>query len=210
MSTRNISNIVIVDYGMGNLNSITRKLSKIGIKSFVTSNPQELLNAEKIILPGVGHFKVAVDNLKSGGMWDALNTAVLINKIPIFGICLGLQLMAKHSEEGDSKGFGWLDADVIRFRIQDKFRFKIPHMGWNTIRQNKASKLFEGVEANSEFYFVHSFHLNAYDESQVLNYTQYEYDFPSAMGKENIYGLQYHPEKSHEYGEKLLMNFAEL
>ena len=205
-----ISNILIVDYGMGNLNSVARKLSKIGVKSFISSNPIKLLDAEKIILPGVGHFKQAVDNLKSSGLWSALNIAVIENKTPILGICLGLQLMANHSQEGDSKGFGWLDADVVRFRIKNKSRFKVPHMGWNTIRQTKPSKLFEGEEANQEFYFVHTFHINAYDKSQVLNYTHYEYEFPSAMEKENIYGVQYHPEKSHEYGENILMNFAEL
>jgi glutamine amidotransferase len=202
--------VVIIDYGMGNLNSVKRKFSKIGVESMISSDPEQVIAAHKLVVPGVGHFKKAVDNLKSSGLWDALNKAVLTNNVPVLGICLGMQLMAKHSEEGDVEGLGWFNANVIRFKINNQLQYKIPHMGWNTARICKASSLFFGLPENPEFYFVHKYHCQSDDPSEVLTYTAYEYDFCSALEKDNIFGLQYHPEKSHEIGEQLLLNFARL
>jgi imidazole glycerol-phosphate synthase subunit HisH len=202
--------IIIVDYGMGNLQSVKRKFGRIGVASEISNAPARILNAEKLVLPGVGHFEKATKDLKSTGLWDALNEAVLVKKTPILGICLGLQLMAKHSEEGDVEGLGWFNADVIRFRVKDQLRHKVPHMGWNSISQTRPNALFEGLPANPEFYFVHSFHIQSHDPAEVLNYTHYEYDFPSAMHKNNIIGVQYHPEKSHDLGERMMLNFANL
>jgi len=205
-----MGNLIIVDYGMGNLNSVKHKLSKIGIESNISNHTSQLIRADKLILPGVGHFKKAVENLKSSGLWDTLYDAVIKNKTPILGICLGLQLMAKHSEEGDVDGFGWFDANVVRFNVKDKISHKVPHMGWNSIRLAKQSLLISDLPGNSEFYFVHSYHIQSNDPSEVLSFTEYEYEFPSAMEKGHIFGLQFHPEKSHDAGEQLLMNFAKL
>lgn len=199
--------VTIVDYGMGNLNSVCRKLSKIGIKSIISPKPIDMLEADHIILPGVGHFGKAVENLKERGLWDALDEAVLNKKTPILGICLGLQLMAKNSEEGQVEGFGWFDAEVKRFDVANKLKHKIPHMGWNTLKIKKSNSLLDGVPDSSEFYFVHSFHIKCNSPELILSETKYEYDFPSVLGDKHIYGVQFHPEKSHNNGERILYNF---
>ena len=200
--------IAIIDYGMGNLGSVKRKLNLIGVRSVITCDPEEIRNAEKLILPGVGHFGNAIHEIKSRGLWDLLNREVITEKKPILGICLGMQLMAGHSEEGDVAGFGWFDAEVVRFNVQDTLKYKVPHMGWNQVLLKKPSLLFDQIIAGESFYFVHSYHLKCNKETDVLNETAYEYSFVSAIQKENIYGVQYHPEKSHEAGEKLLKNFV--
>jgi imidazole glycerol-phosphate synthase subunit HisH len=202
--------IVIINYGMGNLNSVKRKFYRIGIDAEITSNPSDIINAGKIVLPGVGHFQKAVENLKQLQLWDALNTAVLVKKIPILGICLGMQLMAKKSEEGDAVGFGWFDAEVVRFRIHDTLKYKVPHMGWNHVTIKKPSRLFDEVNLDTGFYFDHSYHLKCNDHADILNETIYEYPFVSAIQKDNMTGLQYHPEKSHDAGEQLLRNFVKI
>tara|TARA_B100001540_G_C15796037_1_gene637707 strand:+ start:584 stop:1204 length:621 start_codon:yes stop_codon:yes gene_type:complete len=202
--------IIIVDYGMGNLHSVKKRISKAGGKATISSDPNVIINSEKLVLPGVGHFEKAMRNLKKMNLIDALNDAVIKRKVPILGICLGMQIMAKHSEEGDAKGLGWIDANIKRFDIQDKLHFKVPHMGWNTVELNKESHLFKGICKNPEFYFVHSFYLSSNDESLNLNSTHYETSFTSAVEKENIYGVQYHPEKSHEVGNTLFENFIAL
>jgi len=203
-------NIIIVDYGMGNLHSVKRKLDRIGVNAIISSNPKEILEAGKLILPGVGHFSKAVKNLKQTGIWEALNEAVLIKKTPILGICLGLQLMCKHSEEGNIDGLGWFDAKVIHFQVTDKLKYKVPHMGWNNVTVQKESLLFEEIALDSEFYFVHSYHIQSENQEEVLTTTNYEYDFVSGLSKGNIFGLQFHPEKSHDVGEKIFSNFNKL
>lgn len=203
-------NEIIVDYGMGNLHSVKKKLHRIGVKAVISNNPEIIKNASKLFLPGVGHFSKAMQNLKELGLYDTLNEAVLIKKTPILGICLGLQLMAKHSEEGDMAGFGWFDADVVHFNIQDQLKHKVPHMGWNNVNAMKKSALFEGIPESQEFYFVHSYHIKSNMEKEVLAMTDYEYNFVSALEKDNIFGVQFHPEKSHDVGEKLLSNFLKL
>lgn len=202
--------IVIVDYGMGNLNSVKRKLRRLNIDALISSDPKDLYLADKIILPGVGHFKMAMENLKKRNLMDALNEEVLIKKKPILGICLGMQLMANKSEEGNADGLAWINADVIKFRINDKLKYKIPHIGWNQIVQVKDSLLMKDISENSEFYFVHAYHLKSNDLGDVLNETEYECRFTSAIEKNNIFGVQYHPEKSHDVGELLLKNFIRL
>ena len=203
-------NIVIIDYGMGNLNSVKRKFHRIGVNAEITSNPSDIIKAEKIVLPGVGHFQKAVENLKHLQLWDALNTAVLIKKTPILGICLGMQLMAKTSEEGEVAGLGWFDAEVIRFRIKDTLKYKVPHTGWNHVEVKKDSPIFDNVNLDTGFYFVHAYHLKCNESTDILNETVYEYPFVSAIQKDNIIGLQYHPEKSHDAGEQLLRNFVKI
>ena len=202
--------ISIIDYGMGNLNSVKRKLDRMGLKSIITSDPEEIKKSDKIILPGVGHFAKAILEIKNRGLWDLLSEQVIVKKKLVLGICLGMQLMAKHSEEGDSEGFGWIDAEVLRFKVSDRIKYKIPHMGWNTIRPLKDSLLLEKISLESEFYFVHSYHVLCDNSEDVLAQTDYDYSFTSAFQKENIFGVQFHPEKSHDAGEVVLRNFVKI
>lgn len=202
--------ISIINYGMGNLGSVKRKLDLTGTKSIITSDAETIRSCDKIILPGVGHFTKAVSEIKSRGLWDLLNEQVLIKKKPILGICLGMQLMARMSEEGNTEGFGWFDANVIRFNVSDTKRFKVPHMGWNTLAFRKNSALAEGTDSDSEFYFVHSYHFVCNNKADILAETVYDYTFTSAVQKDNIFGVQFHPEKSHDGGERMIRNFVEI
>lgn len=202
--------IAIIDYGMGNLHSVKRKFDRIGANAIVTSDPQHLASMDKVVLPGVGHFAKAMENLTSLGLIDALNKIVRDGTIPILGICLGMQLFARCSEEGNVAGLGWIDADVVRFKVNDTLRFKVPHMGWNGITAEKPSPLLAGLAPDSEFYFVHSYHFECHDPADVLCETDYCYQFTSAVARNNIYGVQFHPEKSHDAGELMLRNFVAL
>ena len=204
--------IFILDYKMGNLHSVRKKLLRLKAEHKVSSDINDIKKADKIILPGVGHFEKAMNNLKALNMIDTLNEHVLVKQKPILGICLGMQLMAQKSEEGSINGLGWFDGEVVRFDIKDNLRYKVPHTGWNQIKIKKDSPIMKGISEHSEFYFVHSFHYKSisHSQSEVLNESEYEYLFPSAIEKGNIFGVQYHPEKSHDVGEKLLENFLKL
>lgn len=202
--------IVIVDYKMGNLHSVKKKLDRIGVSSVISSQKEDILDADKIILPGVGHFGKAMNNLKELELISPLNEAVLQHKTPVLGICLGLQLMTQKSEEGNVDGLGWLNAEVVKFNVQNKLKYKIPHTGWNQISITKDSHLMKSIDNCAEFYFVHSYHIKTEDQPIVLNETEYENKYPSALEKDNIFGVQYHPEKSHDVGSQLLKNFVEL
>ena len=201
--------IIIVDYGMGNLFSVKKKLHRLNISADISSDKEQIITADKLILPGVGHFAKAMNNLQNLNLIDALNDFALIQKKPILGICLGMQIMATHSEEGNCNGLGWFDANVIRFNHSD-VKFKNPHMGWNNIHIKKESPLMQGITKHDEFYFVHSYHYIATKQEDILNETEYNYKFCSAIEKENIFGVQYHPEKSHDSGGRLLANFLKL
>jgi len=205
-----MSNVTIVDYGMGNLHSVLKKFRRIGATPLVSSSPGDVATAAKLILPGVGHFGEAMRRLEGSGLRASLEEAVMVRRVPILGICLGMQLFATRSEEGASKGLGWIDADVVRFRVSDTIRFKVPHMGWNTMDMKKTSELTQGLPPEPEFYFAHAYHLACRDHSDVLGETAYDCVFPSAIQRNNIYGVQFHPEKSHEIGESMLRNFVAL
>ncbi len=205
--------IVVLDYHMGNHHSVKRKLDKLGVESMVSSDPEDLINAHKIIMPGVGHFGKAMQNLRELRLIDPLNHAVLKDKKPILGICLGMQLMAKSSEEctdGNNQGLGWINGTVKRFVVRDALSYKVPHIGWNTVPLSKESPLLSGINAGEEFYFVHSYYMQLDDPSDELMETTYELPFTSAVEKGNIYGVQFHPEKSHDSGMQLLKNFVDL
>ena len=202
--------IHIVDYGMGNIFSVQKKLLQENAKVSISSNYQDIEKADKIILLGVGHFKKAMDNLEELNLIEPLNHFALIQKKPILGICLGMQLMSKFSEEGNSKGLGWIDASVKKFKTSNSTKFKIPHMGWNTIHLSKESSLMQGIDEDEEFYFVHSFFIKPINHKVVLNETTYIDTFCSGIEQENIFGVQYHPEKSHDAGRTLLRNFIAL
>ena len=202
--------LAIVDYGMGNLNSVKKKIDRLKATSKITSNPKEIINAEKIILVGVGHFTKAMKNIQELGLLEALNEVAIIKKKPVLGICLGMQLMANDSEEGNTEGLGWLNANVKKMKVNDTLKFKIPHMGWNKIIKSKESALMKGIPKSTEFYFVHSYYFQSNETSDILNETEYSFKFTSAVEKDNIFGVQYHPEKSHDFGDVLLNNFISL
>lgn len=202
--------ITIIDYGMGNLRSVEKKFFRVGAKVEVTSEIGKISRAEKLILPGVGHFANGVKRLKESGIWDILNKKVLEERTPILGICLGMQLMAKHSAEGDVEGLGWFDADVVKFSVNDKLKYKVPHMGWNSANLKKDSLLFKEVPEEAMFYFVHSYHIKCNNKADILTTSEYEYKFTSSIQKDNIYGTQFHPEKSHVWGDQLFRNFVDL
>jgi imidazole glycerol-phosphate synthase subunit HisH len=203
-------NILILDYSVGNLHSVKRKIQRLGITPVVSSSISDIRRADKIIMPGVGHFKTAMDCLNDLKLIEALQKAVLITKKPILGICLGMQLMAKKSEEGNVEGLGWLDAEVVKFDVRDPIKYKVPHTGWNQIQIIKQSLLMKNILPSSEFYFTHSYHFKASMSGDILNQTTYEYDFTTAVERGNIFGVQYHPEKSHDAGIQLLKNFIDL
>jgi glutamine amidotransferase len=202
--------IVIVDYGMGNLHSVKKMLDRMKAPCLISSHPEDIKAAHKIILPGVGHFLKAMTNLNELKLLEPLHEAALVEKKPILGICLGMQLMTRHSEEGDCDGLGWFDAELVKFSVSDRIKYKVPHMGWNQIAIKKSSALMADIDDLSEFYFVHSYHLKAANTSDVLNETEYDEVFPSAIEKGNLFGVQYHPEKSHDAGAQLLKNFIGL
>ena len=202
--------IVIIDYGMGNLGSVVNMFKKVGITSKVSSDISVIGDAEKLILPGVGAFDNGIKNLRERGLISILNSKVLRDKTPILGLCLGMQLFTHRSEEGKMPGLGWLDAETIRFKFQPLDAYlKIPHMGWNTIQICQPNPIFVDMNNDVRFYFVHSYHVVCSDEHMVLAKTHYGYEFASVVGKENIVGTQFHPEKSHRFGMKLLTNFVE-
>jgi glutamine amidotransferase len=201
--------ITIIDYKTGNLGSIQNILKRIGEESIVTSDAGVIAGASKLILPGVGSFDTGMKNLTDLGLTDILNKKVLIEKVPVLGICLGMQLMSKGSEEGSFSGLGWIDATTLRFRFQNTAEYKIPHMGWNFIIQHKTSRLLEDMPADPRFYFVHSYYFSAADPEDIVTSTTYEIEFTSSVEKGNIMGVQFHPEKSHKFGMKLLKNFVD-
>lgn len=202
--------ISILDYKMGNISSVSRALSKNNIECNVINTYDEIINSEKIILPGVGHFGKAMDYLQSNNLDKALNKAIVEDKKPILGICLGMQLMCQMSEEGESQGLGWFDASITKMQVQNNLKYKIPHIGWSTAERAKQSQIFKGIEPEDEFYFVHSFCVVNTIKEEILCETTFESKFISALSKENVFGVQFHPEKSHQKGFELLKNFAEL
>jgi glutamine amidotransferase len=198
--------VVIIDYGLGNLLSVKNMFKKIGVDATISSDFSVIKDAPKLLLPGVGAFDYGMQKIKDSGLQEVLNQKVLIDKTPILGICLGLQIMTKSSEEGVLPGLGWFNAVTKKFRLDDS-SLKVPHMGWNEISIKKQSKLLDGMYDDARFYFVHSYHLDSQDASDVLLTARYGYDFVCGLEKENILGVQFHPEKSHKFGMKLLSNF---
>ncbi|MDD5593721.1 MAG: imidazole glycerol phosphate synthase subunit HisH [Candidatus Margulisbacteria bacterium] len=203
--------IVIVDYGLGNLGSILNMLKKIGAEARISSDVSVIEKADKLILPGVGAFDNGMRNINDLGLLGVLEQKALKENVPVLGICLGMQLLTAKSEEGERPGLGWVEAKTVRFKFDDDSSkgLKVPHMGWNNICRVKNNPLFSG-ENDERFYFVHSYHVVCHDKENVISLTKYGYDFVSGFQKDNIYGVQFHPEKSHKYGMRLLRNFAEL
>lgn len=201
--------ITIIDYGMGNLRSVQKAFERVGIDAKITRNSDEILNAEKLVLPGVGNFEKGMNNIRENGLINILNETVISRKTPILGICLGMQLMTNFSEEGSCEGFGWVKSNTKKFSFKDN-TLKIPHMGWNNLVMKNFDIIFKDVSNENYFYFVHSYYVSCDEDSEILAETTYGNKFISSFKKDNIYGCQFHPEKSHEAGLKILKNFAEL
>lgn len=201
--------IVIVDYGLGNLGSIKNMLKKVGFESIISGDIEDIKKATKLILPGVGSFDQGMTNLTEGNFIDVLNQKVLVEKTPILGICLGMQLFTHGSEEGVLPGLGWVKANTIRFNVEGQNRkFSIPHMGWQFVHAAKDSAIVKEMHDDPKFYFVHSYYVRCTEPRDVLFTSNYMYDFHSGFEVDNIIGVQFHPEKSHKYGMRLLSNFV--
>jgi glutamine amidotransferase len=202
--------IVVVDYGAGNIGSILNMFKRLGADIIASSDPSIIENATKLVLPGVGSFDLGMTKLIDSGVVEVLNKKVLIDKIPILGICLGVQLMTEGSEEGELAGLGWFKARTIKFRFTDQQAdLKIPHMGWNDTFYKKDSKIFNKDDEEYRYYYVHSYHISADNELDILSTASYGYEFVSGLERDNIIGLQFHPEKSHSFGMKIFKNFID-
>jgi imidazole glycerol-phosphate synthase subunit HisH len=200
---------VIINYGVGNIGSIANMLRKIGVPSVITSDPAEIRKAEKLILCGIGAFDDGMSKLESLGIVEVLKEKVLEEKTPVLGICLGMQLFTNGSEEGNKPGLGFVDAYTRRFNFkeQNDKTLRIPHMGWNDVKVSKASRLFQNMHEEPRFYFVHSYHVQMENREDELLSTFYGFPFTAAFEKDNIIGVQFHPEKSHKFGIRLYENF---
>lgn len=199
--------ISVIDYEAANIGSVIRMLEKAGARPLRASTPEEIATARRIILPGVGAFDHGMEQLHKRGLVEALNDAALHRRVPVMGICLGMQLMCKGSEEGERPGLGWMDATVEKFSFATGVRLPVPHMGWNTVRLCKANPLLPDLEDRTRFYFVHSYKVRCAREEDVIAKSHYGVDFDSIFGRDNLFGAQFHPEKSHRYGMQLLANF---
>ena len=203
--------ITIIDYGMGNHGSIANMLKKIKVKTIISSDPKEIEKASKLILPGVGSFDTGMRNIKEKGLIPVLTRMIIEQNTPVLGICLGMHLLAEKSEEGELPGLGFINGKVVRFQFNtDNKSLKIPHMGWNSVSVQRKSPLLHDVNEDLRFYFVHSYHLVCQDNENEILTTHHGYNFTSAIQKENTFGVQFHPEKSHKSGMKILENFNNL
>lgn len=201
--------VTLVKYGLGNIQAFVQIYQRLNITVEVAATPEQLGTAEKIILPGVGAFDWAMTRLNNSGLRDILDTLVLERRVPVLGICVGMQMMARGSEEGTLPGLGWIDADVVRFDPAQIGDTPLPHMGWNDVRPVATDSLFRGIKA-PRYYFLHSYFTVPRKPTDVLATTSYGSDFTSAVRSSHVFGTQFHPEKSHHWGIDLLRNFAEL
>lgn len=201
--------VVIVDYGMGNIGSIVNMLKYLGVRPMVTNSPSEIFSADKLILPGVGHFDRAMTNIENLSLVEPIKELALVRKLPILGICLGMQLMCTKSEEGHRDGLSLVQAEVVKFTFPQELKLKIPHMGWNNIALCKDSYLLERLDNKARFYFVHSYYVSCKNHSDILTYSEFGNKFVSSFQLDNIIGVQFHPEKSHRFGITLFKNFLE-
>lgn len=200
--------IAIIDYGVGNLGSVRNMFKRIDAQALVTNNPQDIKKADKILLPGVGAFDTAMQKLHQSNLIPIIEEQVFVHKKPILGICLGMQLLTKRSDEGSLAGLGWIDAETLAFR--DVIQERIPHMGWNETYVAQYNILTKDFHDEFRFYFVHSFYVKANEAKNVMLKTSYGIKFDSGIFQDNIFGVQFHPEKSHKFGMKLFDNFNKL
>jgi glutamine amidotransferase len=203
--------IAIVDYGLGNVKAFANVYKKLNIPAIIAKHAEELKNATKVILPGVGAFDHAMKMLEKSAMKPVLDELVLQNKVPVLGVCVGMQMLARSSEEGKLPGLGWIDGEVIGFKSSaPECSIRIPHMGWNNVKPVKMNSLLQGLGLEGRFYFLHSYYMRCAKSEDVVAVTEYGVEFACAVNHGNIHGVQFHPEKSHQWGIKLLENFAGL
>ena len=200
--------IIIVDYGMGNIGSVLNMFKRIGVEAEISDDLDVISDAQKILLPGVGAFDQAMRRIVDAGFKEVLDKKALVDKVPILGICLGMQLLTRGSEEGILPGLGWIAADTIKFPPMSGL--KVPHMGWNLVKQATACSLTAGLSEESRYYFVHSYHVKVDREENSILRTTHGVEFDSGIHADNIYGTQFHPEKSHKFGMELLKNFSKI
>lgn len=201
--------IIVIDYAMGNSGSVLNMIRKVGGEAIVTADPATIASADKLVLPGVGAFDAGVRAMQSGGIADALCHAVVTRKVPLLGICLGMQLMMESSEEGTLPGLALVPGKVRRFTLESQ-GLRVPHMGWNTVRRAKPCALLEDAEEEQRYYFVHSYYVECGNEGDVCGITHYGHDFASAFERGKLMGVQFHPEKSHRFGMALFRRFVSL
>lgn len=203
--------ITLIDYGVGNIFAFQNVYKRLNIPTKIAKTSADLFDTKKLILPGVGSFDYAMSQLNNSGMRAKLDELVIEKHVPIIGICVGMQMMGNHSDEGKSDGLGWIDADILKFDENlISHRTKLPHMGWNDVVPVSNHPLFSGLEKEAIFYFLHSFYFKCNNPTESIAVSDYGISFTSAVNRDNIFGIQFHPEKSHQYGEKLLHNFAML
>ena len=203
--------ITIIDYGMGNLGSIQNMFKRVGAECQITADIRKIIASNKILLPGVGAFDTAMSKINAiEGLRVVLDKKALEEKVPVLGICLGMQLLTKRSDEGQLPGLGWVEAETLQFPRKSNPSLKIPHMGWNEVFIKKASRLVNELPEDPRFYFVHSYHVRCCNDEDILCTTNYGMEFHSMIQHENIMGAQFHPEKSHKFGMKIFENFAKL
>lgn len=203
--------ISIINYGLGNLASVANMIRKAGGTAVVVNQPGDLVQAKKIILPGVGAFDRGMQLLREGGWIEVLNQKVMEEKVPVLGICLGMQLMCQSSEEGTLPGLGWINATVLRFQTSESQPIRIPHMGWNYVHPQKSHDLFHlSEDAVYRYYFVHSYFVQCANANDVLATCNYGSSFTAAFSCNNLHGVQFHPEKSHRYGLELMKRFNQM
>ena len=202
--------VTIIDYGMGNLGSISNMFRRIGVECEITGDKNKIATATKVLLPGVGAFDAAMERINSSGLKNLLDKKALVEKVPVLGICLGMQLLTDSSEEGQLPGLGWVKAKTTKFSFDKQTKLKVPHMGWSRVYEKNPSPITSDLPDEPRFYFVHSYYVKAADEQLVVATTTHGIEFHSIIQKENIFGAQFHPEKSHKFGMKLLENFARL
>lgn len=199
--------IAIIDYDIGNIAAVSNMLTRLGITSKVTADPADVESAEKIILPGNGSFDACMRNLRDSGLIPILEKKVLVEKTPLLGICVGAQMLGSESEEGTERGLGWLEMRVQRF--PDLPGLRVPHMGWNSVRKGQHSNvLVQKMEEDTRYYFVHSYYMKPANHEDVMLESTYGIEFAAGVCRENIFGVQFHPEKSHRFGKQLLASFA--
>lgn len=203
--------VTIVDYGVGNVFAFQNVFKRLNIPSKIARCEGDLVGASKLILPGVGHFDYAMSQLNKSGMRNRLDELVLVEKLPVIGICIGMHMMAHKSDEGTLDGLGWIGGYVNKFdEATINQHTKLPHMGWNDVKANANHPLFKGLEQEAVFYFLHSFYFKCLNQEHSISTTDYGIEFSSSVQSGNVYGIQFHPEKSHSFGEKLLENFVKL
>lgn len=202
--------IKIIDYGLGNMLAFLNVYKRLNINVSLARNADDVQNASKIILPGVGAFDHAMELLAKSGMREALDELVLGKRVPVLGICVGMQILAHSSDEGQEGGLGWIDGHVKAFKSLKQDDLLLPHMGWNDVQPVSDTKLFSQLESDARFYFLHSYYFQCERQNDVAAVSSYGTNFSCAVNAGNIYGVQFHPEKSHHFGTQLLKNFAEL